>query len=135
MNNVAHEYLYNIPNDDIENYNKSVEYLVWNNRICNKFKFIRNLIIECTIKDFYDFYFVEPLNKIHNIPNECWFYQIKHTNPENPFENIIESFDLKILLPKNTKLDFNQIYCLECDLVMVNNHPIILCRYYHLPEK
>jgi hypothetical protein len=129
MNDTAHNYLFNIPTEDKDNYSNSLEYKVYDieGKYCNTFQFIRSFNLKCTVKNYKNFYYVRPLLKTENIPDRCWESRWEYLDPEDP-EEVTEIFELKILVSRQTNLDLGFDYCCECDLILVNGFPFIICR-------
>ncbi len=122
MNDNVHKQIYNLNQEEKEYYYSGEEVklkFIINDRFYTdiKYKYIRNLKFECIIDDYYDLFIIELLTHIENIPLNCY-----------------DDTSLKVVLPLENNLKFKNKYFFECEEVIINDIPYIVCRNYTLSE-
>jgi len=83
----------------------------------NSFTFCSKLNFEGIVIDYCVFHYIKPITEIYTIlPNTCWL-----NNNEQ----------LLILFPSTVSLSLNK-YHFNCELILFNSRPILICRNYTL---
>lgn len=114
-----YEYLYDIPEKNLLNYYSGERLNLIANKnfsivFCSKFE------LDCLIKEIDLYCYVKPLHELDTIPLSCWYLPDKY---------------LLITLPPTSNLKLDHQYKMMCELVLIKNNPIIICRQFILNKK
>lgn len=113
MNSELRHCLYNIHDEDWIDYYGGVRFQLKSNN-CN-FKFCSKIDFNCTIKSIGEFHYIEPDTKLETIPSSCWY---------NDW--------LLVTMSPNINLNLESKYNFNCDLLLIRNRPVMICREFTL---